>query len=98
MAELFIYSLKPRPAFARTAVKALQLRPSVTPEQGARVLQLCQGLQELILKIITDLPDNRKSSPRTSQCPLIDNLIIGSRVGFLWPDNFPRRSASSYSH
>lgn len=58
MAELFIYSLQSQPAFART-VKVLQLRLSVTPEQGAKILQLCQGLQELALKIITDLPDDQ---------------------------------------
>jgi len=59
MAELFIYSLQSQPVFARTAVKVLQLRLSVTPEQGAKILQLCQGLQELALKIITDLPDDQ---------------------------------------
>lgn len=59
MAELFIHSLQSRPAFTRTTVKVLQLQPSVTPKQGAKILQLCQGLQELVLKIITDLPDNQ---------------------------------------
>ena len=59
MAESFIHSLQSRPAFASTAVKVLSLRLSVTPEQGAKILQLCQGLQELALKIVTDLPDNQ---------------------------------------
>lgn len=59
MAELFINSLQPRPSFASTTVKAVSLRQSVTPEQGAKILQLCQGLRELALQIAADLPDDQ---------------------------------------
>ncbi|KAL4071240.1 hypothetical protein V8B97DRAFT_2023825 [Scleroderma yunnanense] len=39
------------------AVKVLHLQPTVSPEQGARILTLCQGLQELTLQIATNLLD-----------------------------------------
>ncbi|KAI5980767.1 hypothetical protein EDD15DRAFT_2381292 [Pisolithus albus] len=48
--KLFLSSLRPRPAFAKRAVKVLHLRPAVSPEQGAEILKLCQGLQELTLR------------------------------------------------
>lgn len=56
MANLFISSLHPRPAFAQTAVKVLHLRPAVSPEQAAEILWLCHGLQELTLQIVANLP------------------------------------------
>ncbi|KAH0826470.1 hypothetical protein J3R83DRAFT_5472 [Lanmaoa asiatica] len=62
VAELFISSLESRSAplkFARTTIKVLHLRGSVNPEQGAKILWLCQGLQALTLKIVVDLPDNQ---------------------------------------
>ena len=59
MAESFICSLQFWSAFARTTIKVLHLRQRVTPKQGARILQLCQGLQQLSLKIATNLPDHQ---------------------------------------
>ena len=47
----------PCPDFAEQVVKVLHLRPAVSPERGAGILQLCQGLQELNLQITTNLPD-----------------------------------------
>ena len=32
---------------------------SVTPEQGAEIIRLCQGIQELALHIVADFPDNQ---------------------------------------
>lgn len=59
-AELFIHSLQSRPGFVGTLVKVLHLRLSVTLEQGKEILQLCgQGLQELTLKVVTNLPDHQ---------------------------------------
>lgn len=37
----------------------LRLRPSVSPTQGAEILRLCQGLQELTLQIVAVLPDDQ---------------------------------------
>lgn len=36
----------------------LHIRPSVTPEQGAEILCLCQGTEELTLQVISNLPDD----------------------------------------
>ncbi|KAI5984064.1 hypothetical protein EDD15DRAFT_2198775 [Pisolithus albus] len=58
MAELLISSLRPRPAFAKRAVKVLRLRPAVLPEQGAYILELCRGLQELTLQTTANQPDD----------------------------------------
>ncbi|KAI6146032.1 hypothetical protein BKA82DRAFT_4016184 [Pisolithus tinctorius] len=55
-AGLFISSLRFRPDFAKTAVKVLHLHPAIRPAQGAEILQLCQGLQELSLQIVVNLP------------------------------------------
>ena len=57
MAERFLSSIKPRPDFAKDVVKVLHLRPAVSPERGASILRLCQGLQELSLQIAANLPD-----------------------------------------
>lgn len=57
--KLFIRSLQSRPNFARTTIKVLRLRLLVTPEQAAKILWLCQGIQELTLQISANLPDGR---------------------------------------
>lgn len=59
MAELFISSLKSQPAFTRTAVKVLRIRLSITPELGAEILWFCQGIWELTLQTVANLPDNQ---------------------------------------
>ncbi|KIM69237.1 hypothetical protein SCLCIDRAFT_19858 [Scleroderma citrinum Foug A] len=51
-AKLFILCLQLQPGFAKTLVKVLHLQPTVSPEQGAKILALCQGLQELTLQIV----------------------------------------------
>ncbi|KAL4064979.1 hypothetical protein V8B97DRAFT_2025875 [Scleroderma yunnanense] len=58
-AKLFISCLKLQPGFAQMAIKVLHLWPTVSPEQGAGILTLCQGLQdtELTLQITTNLLD-----------------------------------------
>lgn len=58
MAELLISSLRPRPAFAKRAVKVLRLRPAVLPERGAEILEVCRGLQELTLQTSANQPDD----------------------------------------
>ncbi|KIO00457.1 hypothetical protein M404DRAFT_10220 [Pisolithus tinctorius Marx 270] len=55
-AGLFISSLRFRPDFAKTAVKVLHLHPAIHHAQGVEILQLCQGLQELSLQIVVNLP------------------------------------------
>ncbi|KAG6379306.1 hypothetical protein JVT61DRAFT_11761 [Boletus reticuloceps] len=85
MAESFISSLQSRPAFARTTVKVLHLRLSVTPEQGAEVLQLCQGLQELTLKIITDLPDNQNPLHTPLNALQLTTLSLDLTLAFYGP-------------
>ena len=57
MAEQFLSSIKPRPGFAKRRVKVLHLRPAVSPERGAGILRLCQGLQELNLQIVANVRD-----------------------------------------
>ena len=57
MAEQFLSSIKPRPGFAKKRVKVLHLRPAVSPERGAGILRLCQGLQELNLQIVANVRD-----------------------------------------
>jgi len=66
MAKQFLSSIQPRPDFAKRVVKVLHLQPSVSPERGAGILRLCQGLQELNLAIVANLPD--------SENPLLEPL------------------------
>ena len=40
-------------------MKVLFIRPPVTPLQGAEILSLCRGIQELMLQTITNLPNNQ---------------------------------------
>ncbi|KIK80056.1 hypothetical protein PAXRUDRAFT_251497 [Paxillus rubicundulus Ve08.2h10] len=57
-AALFIRSIRERPEFAKAAVKAVHLRPSVLPIQGARILWLCSQIKELTLQVIVNVPEN----------------------------------------
>jgi len=86
-AKLFISCLKLRPGFAKMAVKVLHLRPAVSPEQGARILALCQGLQGLTLQIVTNLPDeeNPLHAPLrdlwpTTLCMNIASVFYGPHI------------------
>ncbi|KAI6146245.1 hypothetical protein BKA82DRAFT_4015815 [Pisolithus tinctorius] len=44
------------PMLYKTAVKVLHLHPAIHHAQGVEILQLCQGLQELSLQIVVNLP------------------------------------------
>ncbi|KIM51528.1 hypothetical protein SCLCIDRAFT_33349 [Scleroderma citrinum Foug A] len=83
-AKLFISCLQLRPGFAKTSVKVLHLRPTVSPEQGAKILALCQGLQELTLQIVncTNLLDE-------------ENLLHGP-LRDLWPTTLCMNIASVF--
>ena len=41
-----------RQAFARASVKVLYLEPPVPPDSGSKVLQLCEHLEEVLLRIL----------------------------------------------
>ena len=86
-AMLFTLCLELQPGFAKMAVKVLHLRPAVSPQQGARILALCQGLQELTLQIVTNLLD--KENPLhgplrdlwpTTLCINIASIFYGPHI------------------
>ncbi|KAN0088152.1 hypothetical protein V8E55_005209 [Tylopilus felleus] len=84
-ADHFASSLRPRPDFARTAVKVLRLRPAISPEKGTEILQLCQGLQELTLEIIVELPDDQNPLRAPLNVLQLTSLSINLSSGFYGP-------------
>ena len=88
-AKLFISCLQLRPGFAKTSVKVLHLQPTVSPEQGAKILALCQGLQELTLQIVnhTNLLDEEnplrgllRDLRLTTLCMNIASVFYGPNI------------------
>ncbi|KIM61805.1 hypothetical protein SCLCIDRAFT_25478 [Scleroderma citrinum Foug A] len=88
-AKLFILCLQLQPGFAKMSVKVLHLQPAVSPEQGAKILALCQGLQELTLQIInrTNLLDEEnplrgplRDLRPTTLCMNIASVFYGPNI------------------
>ncbi|KIM62967.1 hypothetical protein SCLCIDRAFT_24558 [Scleroderma citrinum Foug A] len=88
-AKLFLSCLQLRPGFAKTSVKVLHLWPAVSSKQGAKILALCQGLQELTLQIVnrTNLLDEEnplcgplRDLQLTTLCMNIASVFYGPNI------------------
>ena len=75
--------------FAKMSVKVLHLWPAVSPEQGVKILALCQGLQELTLQIVnhTNLLDEEnplrgllRDLRPTTLCMNIASVFYGPNI------------------
>jgi hypothetical protein len=67
------------------AVPVLRLRPTISPGRGAEILQLCQGLRELTLEIVVDLPDDQNPLRRPLNTLMLTSLTMDLSSGFYGP-------------